>query len=448
MDYRYLISFFDWLLAAFYIIFIIITAAYLQKKYITENPVYKFFIWGLVVKIGGAVSVCLIYIYYYKEGGDTLGYHIDCLTMLRLLFQEPLSGIKVIFGLGVKEELFFLFNYKTGYPGYWNDTFTFNVVRLIVPLEILALKSYLVASILMGVISFTGIWKLYLMLCRCRPGLYRQFAIAVLFIPSVIFWGSGILKDSWTLAAVGWFCHSFYGIFIRRDYYLKNFIALALSILIMVAVKPYIFVGLLPGCLLWMIWEWMMSIRNIILRILLGPFISLIGVGTGLLLWMATSPNLGQYASMDKIIFKAHVSYMDLKQDYYHGNSFDLGYYEPTLGGIFSKFPIATMTGLFRPFIWEAKNIVMIFSGLETLVIVAFTLFVILRRPQVILFKIVNDPLVLFCLIFAIFFAFSVAISTSNFGAMVRFRIPLMPFYLSGLFLLNYSGQWKSIREK
>ena len=43
----------------------------------------------------------------------------------------------------------------------------------------------------------------------------------------------------------------------------------------------------------------------------------------------------------------------------------------------------------------------------------------------------------LFCLLFAVFFAFSVAVSTSNFGALVRLRIPQTPFLLCGLVIIN-----------
>ena len=45
--------------------------------------------------------------------------------------------------------------------------------------------------------------------------------------------------------------------------------------------------------------------------------------------------------------------------------------------------------------------------------------------------------MVLFCFIFAITFAFAVGISSYNFGTLVRYKIPFMPFYLSGLFIME-----------
>ncbi|NNF02533.1 MAG: hypothetical protein HKN22_07590 [Bacteroidia bacterium] len=40
-----------------------------------------------------------------------------------------------------------------------------------------------------------------------------------------------------------------------------------------------------------------------------------------------------------------------------------------------------------------------------------------------------------FCIIFSLFFAFSVGLSTSNFGSLVRYKIPLLPFFVAALFI-------------
>ena len=47
-----------------------------------------------------------------------------------------------------------------------------------------------------------------------------------------------------------------------------------------------------------------------------------------------------------------------------------------------------------------------------------------------------SDPTVLFCLIFAIVFAFAVGFTSMNFGALARYKIPALPFYFSALVIL------------
>ncbi len=435
------------MLAPFYILAIYAVASVIKNRNIKQNPIYKYFLWGLFVKIFGAICVCLIYVYYYNEGGDTLSYHHDGQAMVNLLLQSPMNFFKVWFSAPTPENYNY-FNESTGYPIYWNDAQATNVAKLIVPLEIITFKSYLVTSILMAVVSYTGIWKLYRMFCEIHPALYKQFAFAILFVPSVVFWGSGILKDSWTLAAVGWFCYSFYRIFIQRKNVVYHAVLMLISFLILISIKPYIFIALMPGCLIWGSWNKIVSIKNVILKIIFIPFILSIGIGAGAGIWSFVSMNMGQYSSMDKMIQKAQIASLDLKQDYYQGNSFDLGEYDPTLAGVLSKFPEATIAGLFRPFLWEAKNVVMIMSGIENLFLLLFALFCIVKSPINFFSSLFSNPLVLFCLTFAIIFAFSVALSTSNFGALVRLRIPMLPFLVSGLFMIYYSTKKETAPDR
>src|ERR1035441_9685218 len=93
-----IITFFDWLLAPFYIIVIYIVASRIKNNNIKKNPIYKYFLWGLFAKIFGAVFLCLIYVYYYSAGGDTLSYHETSQTLVNLLFDSPINFFKVFFG--------------------------------------------------------------------------------------------------------------------------------------------------------------------------------------------------------------------------------------------------------------------------------------------------------------------------------------------------------------
>ena len=47
-----------------------------------------------------------------------------------------------------------------------------------------------------------------------------------------------------------------------------------------------------------------------------------------------------------------------------------------------------------------------------------------------------SNPEVQFCMIFSVAFAFAVGFTSFNFGSLVRYKIPLMPFYFIALFIL------------
>lgn len=426
----------DWVLVPLFFLVIFLFAFYIRNKN-RNNPIYYFFIPGILIKCIGSLVFCFIYTHLYNNGGDTLLYHLSGKTMTNLFFKDLSDFFTVLFGSHTTERYYF-FDDTTGYPLYWEDGSTTNVVRLITPFELISFGSFPATSLLMAVFGFSGLWKLFQLFSELYPPLYRQFAISILFVPSVIFWGSGILKDTITVSSVCWFCYCFHQIFISKKPSFFFIFGLLLFSFIMILVKPYVFVSILPGSILWGIMGTIKRIKNVLLRISFGPFVIVLGALFGFGIWTFISPNLGKYSSLESMMEKAQSSQKDLKQDYYQGNSFDLGEFEMTPMGLLSKFPEATMAGLFRPFIWEVKNIQMVISGLENLAILIFTVFFLIRVPISFFKQIKENPLVSFCILFSILFAFGVGLSTSNFGALVRFRIPIMPFYFSAMFIINH----------
>jgi len=50
-----------------------------------------------------------------------------------------------------------------------------------------------------------------------------------------------------------------------------------------------------------------------------------------------------------------------------------------------------------------------------------------------------SKPMVMFLFVFAVFFAFAVGLTTSNFGSLVRYKIPCLPFLLASLYMIRYN---------
>ena len=209
------LTLFDLLLTPVYLLIIYFIAGHIQDKNRIENPVYGNYVNGLLAKCFGAISVCLIYQFYYT-GGDTTNYYMTAKAISNLIYKDSNTFISVVFGNNSMEN-FSTFDSSTGYPVFWRDLNALFVSRLIVPLYFLSFGSYMVMSILLAWICYSGIWKLFLLFNEQFPQLQKQFAISILFIPSVVFWGSGLLKDTITISAVGWFTYSFYIFFIKSQ---------------------------------------------------------------------------------------------------------------------------------------------------------------------------------------------------------------------------------------
>jgi hypothetical protein len=124
------------------------------------------------------------------------------------------------------------------------------------------------------------------------------------------------------------------------------------------------------------------------------------------------------------------------------GSAYSLGEIDPTLQGTLAKFPLAVNVTLFRPYLWESKKIIVALSAIEAILFLFITLKVLFTLGPVKIWKTIrSDPTIQFCLIFSIIFAFAVGISTYNFGALSRYKIPCLPFYVLAMILIYYKNK-------
>lgn len=431
-----LLSIFDVLLTPLYILGAYTYGYYVTKKNIRTKPEYKYFTSGLMTRVFGAMALGLVYFFYYN-GGDTTNYFQTSSAYANLIFKDQSDFWLGWFGSA--KEYIFHFDDTTGYPVYWQkDHHSFFVVRLLIPIVTLGFHSYFSTAVLVACITYGGLWKLYQTFLLEFPDLKREFAIACLFVPSCVFWGSGLMKDSFTLSAVGWFTYAFYHFFIKKQRKLSYGIFLLISSFIILAIKPYIFFALLPGAILWLSNNMVKKINHGFIRFLATPFILSLGGLAGFLSLEKMGDNLGQY-KLDNVLDKAVVTQKDMKAEYYGGKTYDIGDFDASLSGIASKAPIAIFSGIFRPGIWDVRNAVMLVSSLENTYLLILTLFLLFKLKFFGFFTLIRkNPMLLFCMLFSLFFAFSVGLTVANFGSLVRLRIPELPFFVAGIFMLRH----------
>ncbi|MDQ3110720.1 MAG: hypothetical protein M3R17_12575 [Bacteroidota bacterium] len=431
---------FEWVMLGIYMLFIIAISFYVQVSHIKKEKIYRYYSWAVLAKVFSAVVFCLIYIYYY-EGGDTVSYYETSRALVNLGMKNPGYFMREIFQSPSMTNLL-LFDQETGYPwGYmYFDSGSWFVAKLLSPFLFVAFKSYLVSTVVLSWFSFIGTWKLFKMLVRYYPKLEGRMAFSILFVPSVLFWGSGISKDTFTFAAVCWFIVGLDGVFISKIHRLRNVCILLISAFILISIKPYILICLLPGAFVWILYTRISKMSSKFLKVAAIPLIYVFSFAVGYGVLSLLGNRLGKF-SIEKMLVTASVTQKDLKQDYYHGSSFDIGDFEPTIGGMMSKAPAAMTVGLFRPFVWEARNPVMLASGLENLLFLLMALGIgagLLFNLKKFFRILMDNPFLIFLLSYSILFSLLVGLSTSNFGALVRFKIPFLPFFVCALLLMNY----------
>ena len=279
-------------------------------------------------------------------------------------------------------------------------------------------------------------WLFFLTFYEQYPTLHRGFALAAFFIPSVFFWGSGLLKDTLTLSCLGVATYTIYRIFIRKRFNFLHIGLLLVSLYILYNVKIYILLTFLPASIVWIFLGNLQAIRSVVLRLMLAPFIITIAVGLGYFAMLKAGEDNAKY-SLKNVAKTAQVTAYDIR--YWTGrdagSGYTLGELDGTFGSMIRLAPQAINVSLFRPYLWEVRNPLMLLSAVESLLLLLMSLY-ILFKTNIRGLKAMMNPNVVFALAFSIAFAFAVGVSTFNFGTLVRYKIPLLPFFLVALILL------------
>lgn len=402
----------------------------ITKRHIIEEPYYKYFKWGLFAKMFAGLAFSAVYLFYY-DGGDTTTYFFGTESIVRMAGKDFPTFIKLLIGYNT-DEVFSMFDYTTKYPEYWSDVNSFAVCRFNVPFYLLGFGSFLGNTLAMNLILYAGVWRFYKLMVLLFENKAKSLAIVLLFIPSVLFWGSGILKDGWCLTATFFIFISTYHIFIAKKKIFLNIIALVFWGYISISIRPYSFYTTLGSGLIWIGFYYIFVFKNKFLRTVVFPVV-IVGlwlVGTSMFTKLSVFAG-NRYSSMEAMLETAWIIQDDLKKEYYGGNSFDIGAFEPTFAGILGKAPEAIMAGIFRPYLWESKTLFMAISGLETLFLLVFFIYMFLKFRVILFFsKVFSHPFLIASFVFSITYSFFVGLTTANFGALVRYRMPVFVFLL------------------
>ena len=416
------------------------------RRYDGHPLMRKLLVYGLLAKLVFGILLSLIYEFRYNWEGDTGYYFRSSIALSGLLWQDPWSYIRMV--LGSLDPQVHMVARAVGYYAPLTDLPRFAVHRFYSLFAIFSFKNYYLFTLVSNGFLFAFNWSVFAFFVELYPKRIKLLAAAFLFIPSVLFWGSGIMKDPVTYTFSGVFVMSFYRLFFQRKISVRHILLLLLSAYLIIEMKPYIFYVFLLGCIVWLGFTWVRTIKSSFVKLVAFPVIviGLTAGGYALLSRVASSVG-GAYGSVESMITKAQVSQDDLKQEYYHGTSFDIGDYEASMAGAASVAPQAIIAGLYRPFVFEAGSVAVFFSGAENLFFLLaslYVLFIVGLRKAFVVVK--NNPFIVFCLFVAIVFSLGLGLSTSNFGALVRFKIPMLPFWFLGLMLTIV--EYRELKER
>ncbi|MEX1001458.1 MAG: hypothetical protein WDZ35_05025 [Crocinitomicaceae bacterium] len=424
----------DWVIWLVYVVLIgLILLFYKNSR--KDQELYRYFLPGFFLSVFGGVAFAMIYIYYYK-GGDSLEYFKNAHRLTQILFENPSAFFDLIsYESGQIPREYGVYTRSMGYSSGYEEWF---MVRVLSVFNIIGFNFYLVTTLLISFISFLGSWKLFLVFCKYVNNKSLAF-IAVFVTPSVLFWGNGILKDTMVMFCLSMLIWSYHKMVYQGKFKWNMVILFLFFSYLTFRFKSYVFILFLPALLDGFVMFIRRSIKLVPLRVIITPLlITLMGYFAYKgVIYLSEVSNKYDIEGIEKKVKGFHSWHQ-----YQGGSTYNLGEIEYTVTGVLKKIPASWNVTFFRPYLWEVKNIVMALGAIES------TLFFLLFL-RLLFFKTSNwhyffsDSFFLILTIFILLLGFVVGFTSFNFGALARYKIPILPMLMFLLLALNFDSKFK-----
>jgi hypothetical protein len=418
--------------------------AYLIRPYVTDVVNRRYFFPALSVKIVGAIALGVIYQFYYN-GGDTYNFHTHGSRHIWEAFVDsPGKGLDMMLSGGKHDVSFY--KYSSRIP-FFTDPSAFFIIKLTAFFDLFTFSTYSATALCFAVLSFIGMWMFFLTFYQKYPNLHRQIAFAAFFIPSVFFWGSGLLKDTLMMACLGVVTYEIDQLFIRKKVSVIHILLFVIALWCIFSVKKFILQAFIPAALLWIYLSNLKIIRSLVIRILIFPILVVLSIFSIYYSVVKVGEGDRRYA-VENIAKTAKITAYDIRFQTGRdaGSGYTLGELDGSFGSMFRLAPQAINVSLFRPYLWEVNNPLMLLSALESLAFLILSVILIFKYRLGVL-KSFRNPDISFSFIFSIILAFAVGVSSFNFGTLVRYKIPLLPFYALTMILIYYENKPRKEEE-
>ena len=398
---------------------VLVATLILVYRYVSSLPDRKtrqLFVGALLAKLVAAVALGLIYQYFY-DGGDSRLYFSEARKMDTLCRAGGVSLYHLLSGHEAADGIYQELQFRNQPAALFFNKFVYLIYQF-------SWGNFWVISAYLALLSFSGFWMFYRCLVRHYALAATTLVVAFFLWPSVLFWSSGLVKESLSvpliLASVS--CTIY---LVKRSprsaFYLVLLVAFGI---LLFKIKYYYAAVLIPVLVSWYLAERIKRHSKTIDQrpYLQGlTFLLMMGAMTGLASQLHFNLRIGNVLQVmvnNYYLFEAKsapekmVTFPGLSPDFA-----SLAYYAPK----------ALFSGLFRPLFFEGKNIWSLVSGLEN------TLLLLLALLQV--KNIRNISKTHFLILFAmLFYCAALAIlltwSSPNFGTLVRYKAGFMPIFL------------------
>jgi len=379
-----------------------------------------------LLKIIAGIFYGWIGIYYggLAQMWDTWGYHANGIIEYKLLFNNPHEYFTNLFqdpyGDGVTKFL-------GTTDSYWNDLKGNAFIKILSVFDLLSLGNYYVNVIFYSFITMLGPLCIFRVMNDVFPNRKSVILVATILLPSFLYWTSGIHKEGLIFTGLGLIIYSIYFGTKEKRFGVKRIIAILIGLLLILVLRNFIIIILLPALLTWLI-----SLR--------WPHRSL-AVFVGLYSLFIVLFFLARYINSSFDFPQAVVTKQQEFLKITGGRTtVPISELEPTAISFLKNMPQAFSLSILRPYPSDVKHILSLAASIEIIfLLVLFLLLIVFHKNGI-----QSRPLLYFCLFFSFTLLLAIGFSVNNLGAISRYRSVVLPLLVIPMVALI---DWNRIRK-
>lgn len=380
-----------------------------------------------LLKLSFSIGLVLVYTYYYTDRGlaDVYKYFDDGNTIYSSIGTHPKATLKVITGIGFDRsdpEIIAVMANTHHFDKKDNSVIESNhrlTIRLHTVLRFFSYGCIYVHSLFFCFLSFMGCVALYRVLrLFFEKGSGHLLIVPIFLVPSILFWSSGLLQETLVMFFLGMLFFTAVKLVNMKNIF-ANLILAALSLHFLYLSKPFIALSFLIAFYVMGTFHFRGYIR--IVAIL---------VATSGIMWFCYAHHTFICEIMSSIVNKRN-DFVTLGLKMKAGSLVDDRLYSGCFTPV-TLAPAGLYNMFFQPFIWSHGLFEKLF-GVENMLVVVLSVITLF------FFQMPKGPklqLAVFCLIFFLLNYLLIGVTVPIIGALVRYKIFGLLFYLVFLICL------------
>jgi hypothetical protein len=397
-----------------------------------------------IIKVLAGITLVFIYSRFYSDRStsDVLKYFDDGNTLFSAIYENPYDYFRMLTGIDANSEdlkpyynsmnnWFKEFNYDL-----YNDNRT--IIRVNAFFRLFSFGSIHVHNIFMSFLAFIGLTGIFKTFNRYYPQKRLLLIIAIFLLPSVLLWTSGALKEGIVMCALGLIFYCLYRL-IGKNKRITNSIILSVCLMVLFYIKIYVLISIIPA-IIFLFWFNFSKKKKYIFFKFLTTHIVLF------LIFYYSKYLFFGYDLLGILVNKQHdfVNMVNFIGDV--GSQIKIPHLENNLTSIFINVPNALFNVIFRPHFADLNNMMSLAAFLENLAIWIFMIISLLFFSKKDLK--INSGLLYFCVSFAIILFTVTGLTTPVIGAIVRYKVPALPFFVIIFVILINNLKFKELFNK